>query len=69
MLQSLTPNATGKYRGPMHGIPVLLKTTLIQLMGWQYCRFYLLRDHMPPDDAFIVQQLRDAGAIILVKPT
>lgn len=57
-----------KYRGPMHGIPVLLKDNIDTADGLaNTAGSYLLRNHMPPDDAFIVQQLRAAGAIILGK--
>ena len=59
--------AAGGARGDMHGIPVLLKDNIAAeglhaaagaaaLAGWQ-----------PDRDAFLVQQLRDAGAIILGK--
>ncbi len=55
-------------RGPLHGIPVLIKDNIdtadrmtttagsLALEGWT-----------PPDDAFLVQQLRKAGAVLLGK--
>lgn len=55
-------------RGPLHGIPVILKAnidtgdTMATSAG-----SLALADHRAPDDAFIVRQLRDAGAIILAK--
>lgn len=58
---------SGKIRGPLHGIPVILKdnydTYDMQTTGGSQ----LLEGSIPPDDAFIVKKLRDAGAIILAK--
>lgn len=59
--------ASGRVRGPLHGIPILLKDnydtfdmstagSTVALAGWT-----------PPDDAFQVGKLREAGAIILAK--
>jgi amidase len=60
--------AAGKVRGPVHGIPVLVKDNIdtadkmittagsLALLGWK-----------PPRDATIVQKLRAAGAVILGK--
>ena len=57
----------GRVRGPLHGIPILLKDnydtfdmpttgSTLALAGW-----------VPPDDAFQVRKLREAGAVILAK--
>src|SRR5215468_799698 len=57
----------GAHRGPLYGIPIIVKdnydTTDLQtaagsrsLAGW-----------VPPDDAFLVTKLREAGAIIIAK--
>ncbi|MBT8101294.1 MAG: amidase, partial [Gammaproteobacteria bacterium] len=55
-------------RGPMHGIPVLLKANIDTADKMHTSAGALvLADHIPPRDAFIVSQLRDAGAIILGK--
>lgn len=60
--------AAGHSRGELHGIPVLLKDNIDTADGLaNTAGSYLLRDHMPPDDAFIVQRLRAAGAIIMGK--
>ena len=59
--------AEGQVRGPLHGIPILLKDnyatfdmpttgSTLALAGW-----------VPPDDAFQVRKLREAGAVILAK--
>ena len=58
----------GKVRGPLHGIPIVVKDNIdtadrmtttagsLALEGWR-----------PPADAFLVARLRDAGAIVLGK--
>ena len=55
-------------RGPMHGIPVILKAN-IDTADQMYTSAgsLALAEHLPPDDAFVVQRLRDAGAVILGK--
>lgn len=54
-------------RSPLHGIPVVLKDNVdtgdMPTTGGSA----LLAGAIPPDDAFIVKKLRDAGAIILAK--
>ncbi len=60
--------AAGKVRGPLHGIPILIKDNIdtadkmmttagsLALLGWK-----------PPQDSTVVQELRAAGAVILGK--
>lgn len=60
--------AAGKVRGPLHGIPILIKDNIdtadkmmttagsLALVGWK-----------PPRDATVVHKLRAAGAVILGK--
>jgi amidase len=60
--------AAGKVRGPLHGIPILIKDNIdtadkmmttagsLALVGWK-----------PPQDATVVRKLRAAGAVILGK--
>jgi amidase len=54
-------------RSPLHGVPVIIKDNIdtadmpttggsVMLEGWT-----------PPDDAFVVKKLRDAGAVIIAK--
>ncbi|MGM0629621.1 MAG: amidase [Pseudomonadota bacterium] len=58
----------GKIRGPLHGIPVLLKDNIDTADGMPNTGGSLLfAENYPEDDAFLVQQLRNAGAIILGK--
>ena len=54
-------------RSPLHGIPVVLKDNLDTADMPTTAGSSLLKGSVPPDDAFIVRKLRDAGAIILAK--
>jgi amidase len=56
-------------RSPLHGIPVVLKDNVDTADMPTTAGSILLKGSIPPDDAFLVQQLRDAGAIILAKLT
>ena len=57
----------GRYRGPLHGIPIGLKdlyeTAGIATTGHSK----VMQGHVPRADAFTVTRLRDAGAIVLGK--
>src|SRR5215813_6741182 len=57
---------TGKLR-PLHGIPVIVKdnfdTKDLQTTGGSAA----LKGSIPPDDAFQVRRIREAGAIVLAK--
>lgn len=57
----------GKVRGPLHGIPVVLKDNFDTFDMPTTAGSQLLEGSIPPDDAFVVKRLRDAGAIILAK--
>lgn len=57
----------GKVRGPMHGIPVIFKDNIDTVDIATTGGSVLLEGNMPPDDAHLVKQLRDGGAIILAK--
>jgi amidase len=58
----------GHVRGPLHGIPVLIKDNIATADAMQTTAGSLaLVGHKPPHDAFIVSRLRDAGAVILGK--
>ena len=54
-------------RSPMHGIPVVLKDNYDTFDLPTTGGSVLLEGSMPPDDAFMVRKLREAGAIILAK--
>ena len=58
----------GKVRGPMHGIPVLLKANIGTADKTHTSAGSLaLADWSPPKDAFLAALLRDAGAVLLGK--
>jgi amidase len=59
---------SGRTRGPMHGIPVLLKDNVATADRMMTTAGSLaLAGATPPKDAFIVTRLREAGAVILGK--
>jgi amidase len=59
--------AAGKYRGPLHGVPIALKdlcfTTGVRTTGGSGVR----RDFVPTHDATVVARLDAAGAVLLGK--
>jgi len=57
----------GKVRGPLHGIPIVLKDNYDTYDLPTTAGSQLLEGSIPPDDAYMVKRLRDAGAIILAK--
>ncbi len=61
--------AQGRVRGPLHGVPVALKdnvhTTDMRTTGGALA----FENLVPPYDATLTKNLRDAGAIILAKTT
>jgi len=59
----------GKTLGPLHGIPVLIKDNIdtADKMKTTAGSLALVDAPTPKQDAFIVKQLRDAGAVILGK--
>ena len=59
---------SGKIRGPLHGIPVLIKDNIDTGDQMQTTAGSLALIGSPaPNDAFIVRKLRDAGAVLLGK--
>jgi amidase len=57
----------GTLRGPLHGIPVLLKDNIDAVPMANSAGSLALADHRPGKDAFLVAKLRAAGAVILGK--
>ena len=58
----------GKTRGPLHGVPILIKDNIDTADRMQTTSGSLaLEGHIAAKDAFIVKQLRKAGALILGK--
>jgi aspartyl-tRNA(Asn)/glutamyl-tRNA(Gln) amidotransferase subunit A len=58
--------AAGRYRGPLHGIPVSVKD-LIDVAGTPTTSGSAVPPIWPPADAPITRRLREAGAIIIGK--
>ncbi|MCC7418251.1 MAG: amidase [Acidobacteria bacterium] len=54
-------------RGPLHGIPLLLKDNFDTADMPTAAASISLATSIPPDDAFMVRRLRDAGALFLGK--
>lgn len=57
----------GKTRGPLHGIPVLLKDNIDAVGMANSAGSLALADNRPKADAFLVTRLRAAGMVILGK--
>ena len=59
--------ARGGWRGPLHGIPIVIKD-LIDTAGVRTTSASALhQDRIPTHDAFVVRKLREAGAVIIGK--
>src|SRR5262245_24564778 len=59
---------SGRARGPLHGIPVLIKDNIATADRMMTTAGSLaLANVKPPKDAFIVTRLREAGALVLGK--
>lgn len=54
-------------RGPLHGVPVILKDNYDTHTGPTTAGTLALATNVAPDDAFQVARLREAGAVILAK--
>ena len=59
--------AAGKLRGPLHGIPILLKDNIDATPMATSAGSLALAGFRPAQDAALVQRLRDAGVVILGK--
>lgn len=57
----------GRVRGPLHGIPVLIKDNIDATPMANSAGSLVLADHQPKADAYLVRRLRDAGAVVLGK--
>jgi Asp-tRNA(Asn)/Glu-tRNA(Gln) amidotransferase A subunit family amidase len=56
-------------RGPLHGIPIIVKDNYETTEMETSAGSNVLRGWIPPHDAFLVTRLREAGAVILAKAT
>src|SRR2546430_2152658 len=54
-------------RGPLHGIPISLKDNIYTAGIPTTAGSKILKDFVPPNDASVVAQLKNAGAVLLGK--
>ncbi|MFL6551041.1 MAG: amidase family protein, partial [Povalibacter sp.] len=54
-------------RSPVHGIPIVLKDNYDTYDMPTTAGSLILKGSIPPDDAFVVKKLREAGVVILAK--
>lgn len=57
----------GNSRGPLHGIPIILKDNIDTQDMPTTAGATVLRDSYPPNDSYLTKKLRDAGAVIIAK--
>jgi aspartyl-tRNA(Asn)/glutamyl-tRNA(Gln) amidotransferase subunit A len=57
----------GKWRGPLHGIPIALKDNIDTAGIRTTAASELFKDRVPTEDAEVVRRLKNAGAVILGK--
>ena len=59
--------ASGRYRGPLHGVPVSVKDIYWTRGIRTTAGSRILAEFVPADDATVVRRLREAGAILVAK--
>lgn len=57
----------GRWRGPLHGIPIALKDNIDTAGVRTTAASELFKDRVPSEDAEVVRRLKNAGAILLGK--
>ncbi|MBQ7703700.1 MAG: hypothetical protein IJT40_04920 [Firmicutes bacterium] len=57
--------AEGKVRGPLHGIPIVVKANIDVEGMATTAGAKILADMIAPEDSFVVKRLKDSGAVIL----
>src|SRR5688572_32240301 len=57
----------GRYRGPLHGIPIAVKDLFATREIRTTAGSRILANWIPDEDATVVRKLRDAGAVLLGK--
>ena len=57
----------GNWKGPLHGIPLAVKDLLETAGVRTTAASAVLQDYVPEHDAYVVQRLRSAGAVLLGK--
>lgn len=59
--------AAGSYRGPLHGVPLSVKDLFFTKGIRTTAASRVLTDHVPTEDATVVERLRAAGAVLVGK--
>jgi amidase len=59
--------AAGRYRGPLHGVPIAVKDLCWTKGAPTAAGMAVHKDFRPDEDATVVRRLRDAGAVLLGK--
>jgi aspartyl-tRNA(Asn)/glutamyl-tRNA(Gln) amidotransferase subunit A len=59
--------AAGHFRGPLHGIPIAIKDNIDTSGTRTTAGSKLFDDRVPTEDAFVIAQLKQAGAVLLGK--
>ena len=59
--------ATGTFAGPLHGIPVIVKDNYDTYDMPTSNGTLAMKNSVPPDDAYVVRKMREAGAILIAK--
>jgi amidase len=68
--RSATANSDrGRARGPLHGIPIALKDNILTHDIVTTGGALAFEGYVPPYDATLVKNLREAGAVIVAKTT
>src|SRR5207244_3069510 len=57
----------GKWRGPLHGIPIAIKDNIDTAGVRTTGASELFKDRIPNEDAEVIRKLKNAGAILLGK--
>jgi hypothetical protein len=57
----------GKWRGPLHGIPIAIKDNIDTAGVRTTAASELFKDRVPSEDAEVVRRLKNAGAVLLGK--
>ena len=57
----------GLWRGPLHGVPIAVKDLFDTIFAPTSAGMALRRDHVPIENATVIDRLEAAGAVVLGK--